>query len=85
MSEQREFIAAGEARPPFFAGVDLGGTSIKIGIVDDLGRPLSWVNVPTEIEQGPEEACRRMLGGGGRHQGWGDRAFVRGSRGAWIT
>ncbi|MDD4268693.1 MAG: ROK family protein [Thermoguttaceae bacterium] len=63
MSQQREFIAAGEARPPFFAGVDLGGTSIKIGIVDDLGRPLSWVNVPTEVEQGPEEACRRMARG----------------------
>ena len=28
-----------EFRPPFYLGVDLGGTNIKSGVVDDSGRP----------------------------------------------
>ena len=63
MSESRQFISASEAQAPFFVGVDLGGQSIKIGVVDDLGRPLSWLSVPTEIEQGGEAACQRMAEG----------------------
>ncbi|MGA2619450.1 MAG: ROK family protein [Thermoguttaceae bacterium] len=60
MSEARQFIPAGEAQPPFYAGIDLGGTNIKVGVVDDLGRPLSWLSIPTEVERGAEDACRRM-------------------------
>ena len=60
MSESRRFIAAAEAQSPLFAGIDLGGTNIKVGVVDDLGRPLSWLTVPTEIERGAEDASRRM-------------------------
>jgi glucokinase len=63
MNQQRQFISAREAQAPFFAGVDLGGTSIKVGIVDDLGRPLSWVNVATEVELGADKACQRMATG----------------------
>jgi glucokinase len=40
MAEQREPIPAKEAKAPFFVGVDLGGTNIKIGVVDDRGRAL---------------------------------------------
>ena len=58
MPETRRFIAAKEAKPPLFAGIDLGGTNIKVGVVDDLGRPLSWLSMPTEIERGPEDAAR---------------------------
>ncbi len=36
---------------PFFIGVDVGGTNIKAGVVDDLGRPLSKCSVPTEARQ----------------------------------
>ena len=60
MTETRRFIATQEAQPPFFAGIDLGGTNIKVGVVDDLGRPLSWLSIPTEVETGPEDAARRM-------------------------
>jgi len=60
MAETRSFISRDEARAPFFAGIDLGGTNIKVGVVDDLGRPLSWLSVPTECEKGPEDAARRM-------------------------
>ena len=63
MSEQREFLSPSEAQAPFFVGVDLGGTSIKIGVVDDLGRPMSWVNVPTSVDEGAEAACQRMAQG----------------------
>ncbi|MEN6405302.1 MAG: ROK family protein [Thermoguttaceae bacterium] len=60
MSDSRQFITTADARPPFFAGIDLGGTNIKIGVVDDLGRSLSWLSVPTDVERGPEDAARRM-------------------------
>ncbi len=63
MSESRQFISVDEAQAPFFVGVDLGGQSIKIGVVDDLGRPLSWLSVPTEVAQGGEAACQRMAEG----------------------
>ena len=63
MSESRQFISVSEAQSPFFVGVDLGGQSIKIGVVDDFGRPLSWLSVPTEIDQGGEAACQRMAEG----------------------
>ncbi|NLS96086.1 MAG: ROK family protein [Planctomycetaceae bacterium] len=63
MNESRQFISADEAQAPFFVGVDLGGQSIKIGVVDDRGRPLSWLSVPTEVELGCEAACQRMAGG----------------------
>jgi glucokinase len=60
MSEVRGFIKLEEAQRPFFAGIDLGGTNIKVGIVDDLGRPLSWLTVPTKVERGAEDAAERM-------------------------
>ncbi len=60
MAATRQFISRDQARPPFFVGVDLGGTSVKMGVVDDLGRPLSWHNIPTCVEAGPEDAAQRM-------------------------
>ena len=60
MSESRSFIAREEAKPPFFVGLDLGGTNIKVGVVDDCGRPLSWLSVPTDADKGPENAAARM-------------------------
>ncbi len=60
MSQERRFISAQEAREPFFVGIDLGGTNIKVGVVDDTGRPLCWLSIPTEPDNGPEDAARRM-------------------------
>lgn len=39
-TEQRSLLTVKEAKAPFFIGVDVGGTSIKIGIVDDYGRSM---------------------------------------------
>jgi glucokinase len=54
------FISLEQAQKPFFIGVDLGGTNIKVGIVDDLGRPVAWLTVPTDVSKGPEDASARM-------------------------
>ncbi len=60
MPETSTFISREKAQAPFFVGIDLGGTNIKAGVVDDLGRPLSWLTIPTESDKGPEDAARRM-------------------------
>ena len=60
MAHSRQFISLAEARAPFFVGVDVGGTNIKLGVVDDLGRPLSWTQIPTHVEQGPDAAIARI-------------------------
>jgi glucokinase len=56
----RQNISRNQARPPFYVGIDLGGSSSKIGVVDDEGSTLSYVTVPTAIEQGPECGSQRM-------------------------
>ena len=60
MSETRQLIHLKDSKGPYYAGIDLGGTNIKVGVVDNLGRPLSWLSVPTQIETGAEDASRRM-------------------------
>jgi glucokinase len=60
MAQNRRFIGLDQAQPPFFVGVDLGGTDVKVGVVDDLGQPLSWLSIPTKPKNGPEEAAQRM-------------------------
>jgi hypothetical protein len=52
-------ISASAAKRPLFLGIDVGGTSIKLGVVDDLGRPLAQTKVPTLEEHGPQSAVRR--------------------------
>jgi glucokinase len=44
---------------PFFVGIDVGGTNIKLGLVDDTGRTLAYHSMRTEQDQGAEDACRR--------------------------
>lgn len=60
MSHKRSLIPLSQATPPFFCGVDLGGTNIKVGVVDDLGRPLSWCTQPTEARRGAADGARRI-------------------------
>ena len=52
-------IDRNDSHPPYFVGVDLGGTNIKLGVVDDRGQPLSCMSIPTERERGPEDAMQR--------------------------
>jgi len=50
---------------PFFIGVDVGGTNVKVGVVTDGGESLSRVSVPTEADAGPDRGianiCRAVL------------------------
>ncbi len=46
--EQRLLLTVKDAKPPFFVGVDVGGTSIKIGVVDDYGRSIDSGEVDEE-------------------------------------
>jgi glucokinase len=47
------------AQRPLFLGFDVGGTGIKLGVVDDLGRPLAQTRIETLEEQGPQSAVAR--------------------------
>ncbi len=49
-----------EATRPFFYGVDVGGTAIKVGLVDDLGRVLAFLSLPTDEPGGAQSAMRRV-------------------------
>jgi len=46
---------------PAYLGVDVGGTSIKIGIVDDAGRSLAHGKIATEHEKGAADGVARIL------------------------
>jgi glucokinase len=43
-----------------YVGLDVGGTSMKAGVVTDAGQPLSVVSLPTEPEKGQEHGLQRM-------------------------
>lgn len=53
-------------RPPFYLGIDLGGTNIKSGVVDDQGQPLSSVSLETDAEQGPVVGINNLAEAGRR-------------------
>jgi glucokinase len=46
--------------PPYFVGLDVGGTSMKAGVVDDAGKPHSAVSLDTEAHRGQEFGLERM-------------------------
>jgi glucokinase len=60
MADTTQLLTAAFARHPLFAGVDVGGTNIKIGIVDDSGRPVAYRSIATEEERGPKDAAKRI-------------------------
>src|SRR6185437_4804360 len=67
--------------PAYYLGIDLGGTNIKSGVVDDDGRVLSSISIPTEAELGGRaglehlaEAGRRAVAASGLD--WGPIAGV---------
>lgn len=53
-------LAVSQATRPLFLGIDVGGTGIKIGIVDDLGKTLGFTSIPTEEPRGPTDAMGRV-------------------------
>lgn len=81
MPHSPPLIKPNQAKSPFFAGVDLGGTSVKLGVVDEQGRSLSRLSIPTLVRDGPAAAVARIaeaLRRGTREAGleWSDIAQV---------
>lgn len=62
MNRATATISISDAERPLYFGVDVGGSSIKIGLVDDLGRTLAFRSVPTHEPQGPVAAVQRITG-----------------------
>jgi len=59
MTNRLHAVDVASATRPLFVGVDVGGTNTKIGLVDDEGRSLARVSIPTEEEKGPEDLVAR--------------------------
>jgi glucokinase len=53
-------------RPPYYLGIDLGGTNIKSGVVDDTGKPVSSVSLATEADRGPVVGLANLAEAGRR-------------------
>lgn len=47
-------MAGEEVAEPYYVGIDVGGTNIKVGIVDHAGQSLGTASVPTEADHGIE-------------------------------
>jgi glucokinase len=59
MTTEPATIDPATAQRPLFIGFDVGGTNIKLGVVDDRGRAVVKTSTPTHEEQGPREAVKR--------------------------
>jgi glucokinase len=46
--------------PLYYVGLDVGGTSMKAGVVEESGRALSAVSLPTEAYKGQAFGLERM-------------------------
>ncbi|MDG2224071.1 MAG: ROK family protein [Rubripirellula sp.] len=60
MTSPREIIAVNQAEPPFYWGLDVGGTGIKIGLVDQVGQTLAFEKVSTRESEGADSAVDRI-------------------------
>ena len=56
----RELFPVSEAEAPYFIGIDLGGTNIKSGVVDNEGRCLGYTTITSNVQEGPEVGAGRM-------------------------
>jgi glucokinase len=59
-------MSAEPGQPPSYLGIDLGGTNIKSGVVEDSGRILSSVSLRTDPEAGPEAGIEHLAEAGRR-------------------
>ncbi len=46
--------------PLYFVGLDVGGSSMKAGVVDDQGKPARSVSLPTDAHKGQAHGLERM-------------------------
>ncbi len=60
MSNTPQITPVSQAKAPFCWGIDIGGTGIKIGLVDDVGQTLAFQRLPTRESEGPSAAMGRV-------------------------
>ncbi|NOZ41539.1 MAG: ROK family protein [Planctomycetes bacterium] len=63
MPDRTYLASLADAKKPLFVGIDVGGTNIKLGLVDRVGRTVGYHSIPTEVKRGPEDAVVRMAVG----------------------
>jgi len=63
MPDRASLVALADAKVPLFIGIDVGGTNIKIGLVDNVGRTLAYHSIPTDSKRGVEDAMQRIAAG----------------------
>jgi len=63
MPDRASLVPLDDAQKPLFIGIDVGGTNIKIGMVDDAGRTIGYHSIPTEVDRGAEDATQRIAAG----------------------
>jgi glucokinase len=60
MSAKPHITELAHAQYPCFWGIDVGGTNIKFGLVDNLGQTLAFESIPTQEPLGPQAAVDRL-------------------------
>lgn len=60
MADSPTLTEVSQAVAPFYWGIDVGGTGIKFGLVDNEGQTLAYEKVPTRESEGPELAISRV-------------------------
>ena len=58
MVEEKVFFPVSEAAKPLYVGMNFGGAYLKIGIIDNEGRTVSFFATPHHGERGPDEATK---------------------------
>lgn len=61
MTTKQPIIPLSQAHHPLYLGIDVGGTGIKIGLVDDHGDTLAYTSIDTLEPRGPADAMQRVV------------------------
>jgi glucokinase len=58
--ESTELLPIDQAMAPFYWGIDIGGTGIKLGLVDEQGHTVAYKKIPTREAEGAVAAIERV-------------------------
>jgi len=68
MTAEPNLTEISQSAPPYYWGVDIGGTGIKLGLVDNAGQTLAYERIATRENDGPGAAVERIAEIIERHQ-----------------
>ncbi len=55
-----QITSVDQADPPYYWGIDIGGTGIKLGLVDDSGHTIAYHKISTRESEGATAAMQRV-------------------------